>query len=276
MVFVSSDRDQKSFDAYFAEMTGFHALPFANRDLKSTLSALYGVSGIPTLVFIDSSGTLITTGGRGAITAPTFIEDFPSPPKPMYDLSISTEGIQEQPSLVILCESTPTTDTIDAALTAVAIAEKANPTGKVGKFFTGKGGGPVNKVRQMCGLSDLCAAHEHPVISNAKAAEDGLALRQYPGGGNWQCDGCGNSGSAEEDRFRCAQGCDFDHCTSCHEKSSQGPSDDDAIPKMVILDISGGGVYFVPSEEHGEVTQANIELFVKEHGEGVLESTAFH
>ena len=47
------------------------------------------------------------------------------------------------------------------------------------------------------------------------------------------------------------------------------PSSDDAIPKMVILDI-----YFVPSEGHEEVTQANIELFVKEHGEGVLESTA--
>merc|ERR1712014_481173 len=47
--FVSSDRDQKAFDEYFAEMP-WQALPFEKRAEKSTLSDMFGVSGIPPLL----------------------------------------------------------------------------------------------------------------------------------------------------------------------------------------------------------------------------------
>jgi len=43
-VFVSSDRDQKSFDSYYAEMP-FYALPFAARDEAASLGEKYGVKG---------------------------------------------------------------------------------------------------------------------------------------------------------------------------------------------------------------------------------------
>merc|ERR1712099_130164 len=42
--FVSSDRDQASFDAYFAEMP-WQALPFDKRAEKSLLSDTFSVSG---------------------------------------------------------------------------------------------------------------------------------------------------------------------------------------------------------------------------------------
>ena len=44
IVFVSSDRDEKAFDDYFAEMPWL-ALPYAERKLKATLSKKYKVRG---------------------------------------------------------------------------------------------------------------------------------------------------------------------------------------------------------------------------------------
>ena len=88
LVFVSSDRDEKSFDEYYGEMT-CHALPYSKRDLKTTLSKTFKVNGIPTLVIIDPDGKTITTDARTDVssdpegakfpwTPPTFEEVFPA------------------------------------------------------------------------------------------------------------------------------------------------------------------------------------------------------
>ena len=66
-MFVSSDRDQKSFDSYYAEMP-FYALPFGARDEAASLGEKYGVKGIATLVLLDGEGNLLNgsiTGGHG-------------------------------------------------------------------------------------------------------------------------------------------------------------------------------------------------------------------
>merc|ERR1719359_496114 len=52
VVFVSSDRDEESFNDYFKEMPWL-ALDFADRKRKNQLSSMFGVSGIPSLVIID-------------------------------------------------------------------------------------------------------------------------------------------------------------------------------------------------------------------------------
>ena len=64
IVFVSSDRDQTSFDEYYGSMT-FDALPFSARDLKTALGEKYGVKGIPTLVLLDGAGELVDANIRG-------------------------------------------------------------------------------------------------------------------------------------------------------------------------------------------------------------------
>ena len=67
IVFVSSDRDQKSFDSYYAEMP-FYALPFGARDEAASLGEKFGIRGIPTLVLLDGEGKLVNasiTGGHG-------------------------------------------------------------------------------------------------------------------------------------------------------------------------------------------------------------------
>ena len=66
IVFVSSDRDEKSFNEYFAEQPWL-ALPFSDRTKKAELSKQFKVQGIPTLVILNKDGTVITTKGRAAL-----------------------------------------------------------------------------------------------------------------------------------------------------------------------------------------------------------------
>ncbi|XP_016503413.1 putative nucleoredoxin 1 [Nicotiana tabacum] len=65
VIFISSDQDQASFDDYFATMPWL-ALPFGD-ERKASLSRLFKVQGIPTLVAIGPSGKTITTGARSMI-----------------------------------------------------------------------------------------------------------------------------------------------------------------------------------------------------------------
>lgn len=64
VVFLSSDSNQEAFDEYFKEMP-WYALEYKNRELKETLSNIFEVKGIPTLVLLKSDGTeMTTTGGQ--------------------------------------------------------------------------------------------------------------------------------------------------------------------------------------------------------------------
>lgn len=86
LVFVSSDKDEASFNDYHNEMT-FLALPFSKRDEKAKLSKLFKVSGIPTLVFVDvATGDLITDDGRSEISSEKYIENFPYKPKTLEEI----------------------------------------------------------------------------------------------------------------------------------------------------------------------------------------------
>ena len=67
-VFCSSDSDEESFQEYYGEMTGFHALPYRERDLEEALKEKLGVAGLPTLVVIDcATGNVITKDGRSIV-----------------------------------------------------------------------------------------------------------------------------------------------------------------------------------------------------------------
>jgi len=66
IIFVSSDQNEAAFASYFKDMPWL-ALPFAAREVKAKLSEKFRVSGIPTLVLLDSSGKLISTDGRSKV-----------------------------------------------------------------------------------------------------------------------------------------------------------------------------------------------------------------
>ncbi|KAJ3222999.1 hypothetical protein HDU81_009468 [Chytriomyces hyalinus] len=54
IIFISSDRDEASFDAYHYKMQ-FLALPYAERDRVASLRERFQVRGIPTLVLLDAA-----------------------------------------------------------------------------------------------------------------------------------------------------------------------------------------------------------------------------
>ena len=156
IVFVSSDRDEGAFNEYHAEMPWL-ALPFADRARKQELSSKFGVSGIPTLVFIDAQGELITDEGRGAVSSDSYVENFPYHPKPVNDLQ-DANGIKGKP-LVVLMESLTAAEKkrFSDALQAVAEAEMAKPASEriATSFYTGLvSGGLAAKIRSVCGLKD--------------------------------------------------------------------------------------------------------------------------
>jgi len=76
-IFVSSDRDEGSYNKYFAEMEGFLSLPYSDRARKGKLSALYKVEGIPTLVVLSGKGEVITKKGREAVSTDPDGKNFP-------------------------------------------------------------------------------------------------------------------------------------------------------------------------------------------------------
>merc|ERR1712113_6577 len=63
IIFISSDRDESSWQEYFQEMPWL-ALPFSDKDTKAKLSKKYEIRGIPSLVVLDAAGKLLTTSGR--------------------------------------------------------------------------------------------------------------------------------------------------------------------------------------------------------------------
>jgi nucleoredoxin len=156
MVFVSSDRDEEAFKEYFAEMP-FLALPFSKRSEKAELSSNFKVNGIPTLILLDAkTGKIINEEGRGAISAETYIEDYPFLPKPVNDIAASMSGINDEKCFLYLMDSAPKEEQtlLTEELMTVAETELKKPDDQqiVTRFFTAKGGGPISQIRTGCGL----------------------------------------------------------------------------------------------------------------------------
>ncbi|KAL2519531.1 putative nucleoredoxin 1 [Abeliophyllum distichum] len=66
VIFISSDRDQTSFDEFFSTMPWL-AIPFGD-NRKGSLSRLFKIKGIPMLVAIGPTGKTVTTEARELIT----------------------------------------------------------------------------------------------------------------------------------------------------------------------------------------------------------------
>ena len=66
IVFVSGDQSDSEFASYYAEMPWL-AFPLGDPRCH-VLSQKYGVSGVPTLVWITGDGTLISKEGRSMVS----------------------------------------------------------------------------------------------------------------------------------------------------------------------------------------------------------------
>ncbi|CAK0837848.1 unnamed protein product [Prorocentrum cordatum] len=121
VVFVSSDRDEASFQEYFAEQPWL-ALSYADRDMQQKLNKALKVEGIPTLAILDAELNVITTDGRGAVAADPTGAAMPWHPKIVKQLADGPGDINEVPTLLIFCESSDTAgvDALTQALEPLA------------------------------------------------------------------------------------------------------------------------------------------------------------
>jgi len=121
VLFVSSDKDQASFNEYFKEMPWL-ALDWADRKRKEQLSNLFGVKGIPSLAIVDKDGSTITKNGRGALSSDPEGAEFPWYPKPVTDLKEGPGDLNEVPTVVAFCETNEPAvkQAVEAAMAPIA------------------------------------------------------------------------------------------------------------------------------------------------------------
>jgi nucleoredoxin len=153
--FVSSDRDQKSFDEYFAEMP-WQALPYEKREEKTKLSEAFGVQGIPSFVVLNNDGTVITTEGRGKIMADPKGETLPQGwlPQPFNDVNDDPSDLNEETCLVAFGGESA----MCAAVKTVAeeYHEKAGKdvSAMPIRFFSGPDGNVMSQLRKLTSIQE--------------------------------------------------------------------------------------------------------------------------
>ncbi|GMH94617.1 hypothetical protein TrST_g5774 [Triparma strigata] len=160
LVFVSSDRDETAFKEYYGEMP-WMALEYDKRDAKESLSKMFDISGIPSLVVlntkVDGKREVISGNARGNATMDQ-IADFPWYPKPYAELSQTAEcngsDINDSLAIVVLCEAEDDEEQGNIKDAIKAVAEKQPKETDMLFFYGTSDSGVVPRVRQLCGLTD--------------------------------------------------------------------------------------------------------------------------
>jgi len=128
MIFASSDRDQASFDEYFAEMPWL-AIPLGDKR-KEALSKTLEIQGIPSLVILDPEGNIVNAEGRAAVGGDPEGEEFPWKPKPLNELTGESASSLND-STIVLAFTGGKKEDVDAAKAMLQpIAEKEEEVAK--------------------------------------------------------------------------------------------------------------------------------------------------
>lgn len=165
ILFVSSDRDQKAFDEYFAEQP-WKALSFSQRDKKTVLSDMFGVEGIPSFVVLDAEGNVITKDGRSKVEKDQLGANFPEAwlPQPINDCNDDPSDLNSEVCFLVLNPSAASTE----AMTSVA-KKHEGLAGSVDamkyRFFTGPDGNIVKQIRNLV----KCQENDVLVLMNLPA-----------------------------------------------------------------------------------------------------------
>jgi len=155
VVFCSSDRELKEFEAYYYDdmSSKFAALPFEATQKKAQLSKILGVKGIPTLIALDRKTLeVVTKDGRACVSGGlAFPEEWY--PKPYADLAVDVackdSDINDAPALLVLCTTKEDSSAVDALK---AIAEERKTTDLLFYYATSNDG-PVARVRELTGTT---------------------------------------------------------------------------------------------------------------------------
>jgi len=150
IIFVSSDKDEKAFDDYSAEMPWL-ALPFAKRAEKELLSKHIGVEGIPTFAVLNPDGTIVTTDGRSKVEGDPKGDNFPAMwlPQPFNDVNADPSDLSDEKCVVALGGQA----SMVAAVKAVAMEYYEAASKDIGempmRFFEAPAGSVTDQLRKL-------------------------------------------------------------------------------------------------------------------------------
>lgn len=166
IVFVSSDRDNASFEEYWGTMPWI-ALPLSNTAGKAKLEEVFPHRGIPTLYIVDpAKGKVITDSGRGKVMGDKEGANFPWTPLPCERLGDGPD-VNRTAILSLLLDDAEDVDAANAsqkALIEFATAKKKEWRGgkveedddadyPVDFGYGDEDTGIVAPIRQFCGLT---------------------------------------------------------------------------------------------------------------------------
>merc|ERR1712151_1254285 len=262
VIFASSDKDEAAFKSYWDEMPWL-ALKYELREEKEGLADKFKCQGIPHLVILDArTMEVVTYNGRGGVSAPTFIEDYPFSPKPMYDIGESLDGIMDGISLMVIQDYSDEAvqKQNSAALLEIAKDFKDRKDDSVKTFFTANGtGGPCGFIRSEARLLKPVAKPKFELTQ--------LPMEK-PEDRFWGCDGCEKGGEQATERYRNADN-DFDFCEICIKECEKPLPEEAKVPKMILFNIKASK-YYNPAEGKADVTKENMLAMIQDHREGKL------
>jgi len=182
IIFVSSDRDQGSFDEYYKEMPWL-ALPFENRQGKNVLSEVCGVEGIPSFVVVGQDGAIITTDGRSKVQKDPKAATFPDGwlPQPFNDVNDDPSDLNDEKCLIALGSSESTAAAVKAVAAEHYVAANKDISAMEMRFYSGPDGDVTEQIRNLTKLP----------------SGDKLVLLDIPSGGAFYvCGGDANDAAA--------------------------------------------------------------------------------
>merc|ERR1712110_778248 len=153
IVFVSSDRDEQSFNEYFGEMPWL-ALPYEKRQEKEVLSNTFGVAGIPSFVVLNPDGTVLTTEGRAKLTSDPKGESLPDGwlPQPFNDINEDPSPLNEEQCIIVLGAATAACEAVKSIANEYYVAAGKDVEAMPMRFFSGPDGGVTSQLRKLTGI----------------------------------------------------------------------------------------------------------------------------
>merc|ERR1712217_431652 len=155
IIFVSSDRDEKSFNDYFGDMPWL-ALPYAKRAEKELLSDSFGVQGIPSFVVLNPDGTVLTTDGRSKVMSDPKGESLPDGwlPQPFNDVNDDPSPLNEEQCVIMLGSSTASEKVVKAVAHEFYNAAGKDVDDMPIKLFSAPEGSVTEQLRKLTGVAE--------------------------------------------------------------------------------------------------------------------------
>ncbi|KAK8809821.1 hypothetical protein WA158_000764 [Blastocystis sp. Blastoise] len=102
VVMCCGDKKQVDYDNYISTFPWLN-IGFNCKELRP-LIAKYNISGYPSCVIFDKDGIMCQINGLDSILAEDALENYPWLPRPVLDVNNDPEGINNYPSVVLLCD----------------------------------------------------------------------------------------------------------------------------------------------------------------------------